>query len=66
MIRRYVIMGAAFSAVALAGCSGSDSDSSATPTPTSTATPTPTPSATYTSFPLTAQTQFYAVSGKDV
>ncbi|MHA6721058.1 transferrin-binding protein-like solute binding protein [Sphingomonas sp. RS6] len=64
MIRRFVIMGAAFSAAALASCSGSDSNSSATPTPTSTATPTPTPTptATYTSFPLTAAKEFYTIN----
>ncbi|MCW3848937.1 transferrin-binding protein-like solute binding protein [Sphingomonas sp. LB-2] len=65
MIRRsFVFKGAALSlAMALAACSGSDPSPtpSPTPTPTPTTTPTPTP-VSYSSFPLTAATEFGSIN----
>ena len=55
MIRRSIVLSAAAVTLALGGCSGS---SSPTPTPTPTPPPTPTPTPTYSSFPVTAATEF--------
>ncbi|MBB5710106.1 transferrin-binding protein-like solute binding protein [Sphingomonas xinjiangensis] len=63
MIRRHMIMGAAFATLALASCSGSDDDdASPTPTPTTSPTPTPTASPTYTAFPLAAAAEFSTIN----
>ena len=63
MIRRHMIMSAAFATLALASCSSSDDDdASPTPTPTSSVTPTPTASPTYAAFPLAAAAEFSTIN----
>jgi len=62
MIRRSLFLSAIAVPVLLSGCGDNGDSASPTPTPTTSPTPTPTASPTYTAFPLSAATQFTAIS----